>query len=144
MDEYKARQKAILELAVQFDNACTTKDDMRKAYKKCKDITQESRALIDTFLKEVSDKGYGINLSIYGKAAKIKEQIETFKLDRAEEETRMRSLPLDEPLKTFSVQILRLSSESDMHISNILESAREKVFASINKREELFKNYRAI
>ncbi|GKB95460.1 hypothetical protein Tco_0981597 [Tanacetum coccineum] len=57
------------------------------------------------------------------------------KLDRAEEETRVRSLPLDEPFKTFSVQTLRLSSESDTRISNILEAAREKVLASINKRE---------
>ncbi|GKE63413.1 hypothetical protein Tco_1513780 [Tanacetum coccineum] len=57
------------------------------------------------------------------------------KLDRAEEETRVRSLPLDEPFKTFNVQTLRLSSESDTRISNILEAAREKVLASINKRE---------
>ncbi|GKE51721.1 hypothetical protein Tco_1486877 [Tanacetum coccineum] len=63
------------------------------------------------------------------------------KLDRAEEETRVRSLPLDEPLKTFSVQTLRLSSKSDTRISNILEDAREKVLASINKIEELIKNY---
>ncbi|GJX88298.1 hypothetical protein Tco_0340312 [Tanacetum coccineum] len=57
------------------------------------------------------------------------------KLDHAEEETRVRSLPLDEPFKTFSVQTLRLSLESDTRISNILEAAREKVFAGINKRE---------
>ncbi|GJV80970.1 hypothetical protein Tco_1516840 [Tanacetum coccineum] len=58
------RQKAILNLALQFDNACTTKDDLRKAYEKCNDIPQESRALIDTFLKEESDKDYELNLSI--------------------------------------------------------------------------------
>ncbi|GJR15253.1 hypothetical protein Tco_0797905 [Tanacetum coccineum] len=45
-------QKAILDLALQFDNACTTKEDLRKAYEKCNHIPQESRALIDTFLKE--------------------------------------------------------------------------------------------
>ncbi|GJR42990.1 hypothetical protein Tco_1311093 [Tanacetum coccineum] len=66
------------------------------------------------------------------------------KLDRAEEETRVRSLPLDEPFKTFSVQTLLFSSESNTRISNILEAAREKVLASINKREELINNYRAI
>ncbi|GKE69388.1 hypothetical protein Tco_1527460 [Tanacetum coccineum] len=66
------------------------------------------------------------------------------KLDRAEEETRVRSLLLDEPLKTFSVQTLHLSSESDTRISNILEAVREKVLASINKREELIESYRAI
>ncbi|GJT24396.1 bifunctional riboflavin kinase/FMN phosphatase [Tanacetum coccineum] len=40
------------------------KNDLRKAYEKCKDIPQESRALIDTFLKEESDKDYEMNLSI--------------------------------------------------------------------------------
>ncbi|GJV83997.1 hypothetical protein Tco_1523895 [Tanacetum coccineum] len=77
MDEDKARQKAIMELAVQFDNACTAKDDLRKAYEKCKDIPQESRALIDTFLKEESFKDYEMNLSMYRKATKIEKQIET-------------------------------------------------------------------
>ncbi|GKC68413.1 hypothetical protein Tco_1101011 [Tanacetum coccineum] len=48
-------QKAILDLALQFDNACTTKEDLRKAYEKCNNIPQESRALIDTFLKEGAD-----------------------------------------------------------------------------------------
>ncbi|GJR36125.1 RNA-directed DNA polymerase, eukaryota [Tanacetum coccineum] len=68
------RQKAILDLALQFDNVCTTKDDLRKAYEKCNDIPQESRALIDTFLKEESDKDYELNLSMYGKTAKIEKQ----------------------------------------------------------------------
>ncbi|GKB90969.1 hypothetical protein Tco_0963241 [Tanacetum coccineum] len=173
MDEDKARQNAIAELAMQFDNAITSKDDLRKAYEKCNDISQESHALIDTFLKKESDKDYEMHLSMFGKAAKIEKQIETEyvwrlrteqekeyqlvnnllgeitrymiqKLDRAEEETRVRSLPFDEPLKTFSVQTLHLSSELDTRISNILEAAREKVLASINKKEELIKNYRAI
>nr|GEW37872.1 hypothetical protein [Tanacetum cinerariifolium] len=136
MDEDKALQNAILELAVQIDNAYTAKDDMRKAYEKCNDIPQESRAFIDTFLKEESDKDYEMNLSMFGKAAKIEKHIETkYKLDRAEEETMVRLLPLDEPLKTFSLQTLRMSSESDTRISNILEAAREKMLASINKRE---------
>nr|GEX93334.1 hypothetical protein [Tanacetum cinerariifolium] len=52
------RQKAILDLALQFDNACTAKDNLRKAYEKCNDIPQEIRALINTFLKEGSDKDY--------------------------------------------------------------------------------------
>ncbi|GKF96681.1 hypothetical protein Tco_0292502 [Tanacetum coccineum] len=51
------------------------KDDLRKAYGKCNDIPQESRALIDTFLKEGSDKDYELNLSMYKKAAKIKKQM---------------------------------------------------------------------
>nr|GEV95396.1 putative reverse transcriptase domain-containing protein [Tanacetum cinerariifolium] len=37
------------------------KNDLRKAYEKCNDIPQEIRALIDTFLKEGSDKDYELN-----------------------------------------------------------------------------------
>nr|GEY22230.1 hypothetical protein [Tanacetum cinerariifolium] len=156
MGEDKARQNAIMELAVQFDNACTTKDDMRKAYEKCNDIPQESRDLIDTSLKEESDKDYEMNLSMrlrteqekkYHLVNNLLREINSYMLQkpgRAEEETRVCSLPLGEPLKTFSVQTLRLSSESDTRISNILETTREKVLASINKREDFIKNYRAI
>nr|GEW63200.1 hypothetical protein [Tanacetum cinerariifolium] len=54
IDEDMVRQKSIMNLALQFDNACTAKDDLRKAYEKCNNIPQESRALIDTFLKEAS------------------------------------------------------------------------------------------
>nr|GEU48831.1 hypothetical protein [Tanacetum cinerariifolium] len=76
IDEDKGRQNAILDLVLQFKNSCTTKDDLRNAYEKCTDISQESRALIDTFLKEGSDKDYGLNLYMYGKAAKLEKQID--------------------------------------------------------------------
>nr|GEX82590.1 hypothetical protein [Tanacetum cinerariifolium] len=51
IDEDIIRQKALMELAVQFENASTTKCDFRKRYEKCYDITHESRALVDTFFK---------------------------------------------------------------------------------------------
>ncbi|GJS41800.1 hypothetical protein Tco_0566843 [Tanacetum coccineum] len=75
IDEDKVHQNAILDLALQFENACIAKDDLRKAYEKCNDIPQESRALIDTFIKEGSDKDYELNLSMYGKAAKLEKQM---------------------------------------------------------------------
>ncbi|GKB69524.1 transposase, MuDR, MULE transposase domain protein [Tanacetum coccineum] len=75
IDEDMVHQKAILDLALQFDNACTTKEDLRKAYKKCNHIPQESRALIDTFLKEGSDKDYELTLSMYRKATKLEKQM---------------------------------------------------------------------
>ncbi|GJU27340.1 hypothetical protein Tco_1165961 [Tanacetum coccineum] len=37
---------------------------------------RESRALIDTFLKEYSDKDYELILSMYGKAAKLEKQMD--------------------------------------------------------------------
>ncbi|GKD37767.1 hypothetical protein Tco_1257974 [Tanacetum coccineum] len=64
IDEDKGRQNAIMNLALQFKNSCTVKDDLRNAYEKCIDISQESRALIDRFLKEGSDKDYELNLYI--------------------------------------------------------------------------------
>nr|GEU85294.1 hypothetical protein [Tanacetum cinerariifolium] len=76
IDEDKGRQNAILDLALQFKNSCTAKDNFRKAYKKCTDISQESCALIDTFLKESSDKDYELNLSMYGKTAKLEKQMD--------------------------------------------------------------------
>nr|GEZ59002.1 transposase, MuDR, MULE transposase domain protein [Tanacetum cinerariifolium] len=63
IDEDMVRKKVILDLALQFDDTCTAKDDLRKAYEKCNDIPQESRAL-GNFLKEGSDKDYELNLSI--------------------------------------------------------------------------------
>ncbi|GJV79888.1 hypothetical protein Tco_1515758 [Tanacetum coccineum] len=76
-DEDIICQKAIMELAVQFENASAAKSDFRKAYEKCYDITHESRALIDTFLKQESNKDYDMNLALYRKAAKIENQIES-------------------------------------------------------------------
>ncbi|GJU92260.1 hypothetical protein Tco_1304683 [Tanacetum coccineum] len=35
IDEDKGRQNAILDLALQFENSCTAKDDLRNAYEKC-------------------------------------------------------------------------------------------------------------
>ncbi|GKC67960.1 hypothetical protein Tco_1100558 [Tanacetum coccineum] len=71
IDEDIVRPKAIMELAVQFDNASTAKEDLKKAYKKCNDIPQENRALIDTFLKQKSDKNYEMHLALFRKTAKI-------------------------------------------------------------------------
>ncbi|GJW34412.1 hypothetical protein Tco_0054444 [Tanacetum coccineum] len=70
-------KKAITELAVQFDNASTAKDDLRKAYEKCNDIPPENRALIETFLKQESDKDYEMHLALFRKAAKIEQQMNT-------------------------------------------------------------------
>ncbi|GKB01700.1 hypothetical protein Tco_0829744, partial [Tanacetum coccineum] len=76
IDEDKGRQNTILDLALQFENSCTAKDDLRNANEKCNDISQESRTLIDTFVKEGSDKDYELNLSMYGKAAKLEKQMD--------------------------------------------------------------------
>ncbi|GJU42462.1 hypothetical protein Tco_1195419 [Tanacetum coccineum] len=61
MDEDIVRQKATMELAVQFDNASTAKDDLRKAYEKCNDIPQEiwkgAKTMVAEFYERGADSG---------------------------------------------------------------------------------------
>ncbi|GJZ51842.1 hypothetical protein Tco_0606357 [Tanacetum coccineum] len=69
-NEDKGRQDVLLELAFQFEDSCAVRDDLRKAYEKCTDISQESRALICTFLKESFGNDHKLHLSMYGKASR--------------------------------------------------------------------------
>ncbi|GJX71406.1 hypothetical protein Tco_0308577 [Tanacetum coccineum] len=62
--EDKGRQDVLLDLAFQFEDSSTVRDDFRKAYEKCNDISQESRTLICTLLKESSEKDHKLHLSI--------------------------------------------------------------------------------
>ncbi|GKB22134.1 hypothetical protein Tco_0856057 [Tanacetum coccineum] len=71
INEDKGRQDALLNLAFQFKDLCAVRDDLRKTYEKCNDISQESHALICTLLKESSDKDRKLHLSMYGKAAQL-------------------------------------------------------------------------
>ncbi|GKF98117.1 hypothetical protein Tco_0296900, partial [Tanacetum coccineum] len=75
INEDKGRQDALLELAFQFEDSCAIRDDLRKVYEKCNDISQESRALICTFLKESSEKDHKLHLSMYGKATQLEKQM---------------------------------------------------------------------
>ncbi|GJT53539.1 hypothetical protein Tco_0988593 [Tanacetum coccineum] len=75
IEEDKVRQLAIMNLAVEFENAIIAKDDMRKEYEECNDISKEKRALIDTFLKEESDKDYEMHNALFRNAAKLEKQI---------------------------------------------------------------------
>ncbi|GJU98126.1 hypothetical protein Tco_1327397 [Tanacetum coccineum] len=75
--EYKGRQDVLLDLAFQFEDSCTVRDDFRKAYEKCNDIPQESRTLICTLLKESFEKDHKLHLSMYGKVAQLEKQMET-------------------------------------------------------------------
>ncbi|GJV92099.1 hypothetical protein Tco_1539912 [Tanacetum coccineum] len=85
INEDKGRQDALLELAFRFKDSCTVRDDLRKTYEKCNDISQESRALIYTLLKESSDKDRKLHLSMYGKASQLERQMELHQLRMDEE-----------------------------------------------------------
>ncbi|GJS80097.1 hypothetical protein Tco_0729978 [Tanacetum coccineum] len=52
INEDKGRQDVLLNLTFQFEDSCAVRDDLRRTYEKCNDISQESRALICTLLKE--------------------------------------------------------------------------------------------
>ncbi|GKA22124.1 hypothetical protein Tco_0708086 [Tanacetum coccineum] len=64
INEDKGRQDVLLNLAFQFEDSCAVGDDLRKAYEKCNDISQEKRALIFTLLKESSEKDRKLHLSM--------------------------------------------------------------------------------
>nr|GEV43059.1 hypothetical protein [Tanacetum cinerariifolium] len=70
IEEDKVCQLAFINLAVEFQNASIAKDDLRKALDECSDIPQEKRALIDTFLKQKSDKGYEMHNALFKKVGK--------------------------------------------------------------------------
>ncbi|GJV43541.1 hypothetical protein Tco_1428077 [Tanacetum coccineum] len=71
INEDKGRQDALLELAFRFEDSCAVRDELRKAYEKCNDISQKSRALIGTLLKESSKKDRKLHLSTYGKEKEL-------------------------------------------------------------------------
>ncbi|GJW65285.1 hypothetical protein Tco_0117169 [Tanacetum coccineum] len=45
INEDKGRQDVLLNLAFQFEDLCAVRDDLRKAYEKCNDISQERKIL---------------------------------------------------------------------------------------------------
>ncbi|GKD05479.1 hypothetical protein Tco_1180453 [Tanacetum coccineum] len=52
----------------------------------------------------------------------------------AEEETRVHSLLLDQPLNNYGLHTLLMTSESNKRITTALEAAREEVMRSINEK----------
>ncbi|GKB34623.1 hypothetical protein Tco_0879565 [Tanacetum coccineum] len=76
INEDKGHQVVLLDLAFQFEDSCAIRDDLRKTYEKCNDISQESRALICTLLKESSKKDRKLYLSMYGKSAQLQKQMD--------------------------------------------------------------------
>ncbi|GJV59013.1 hypothetical protein Tco_1465113 [Tanacetum coccineum] len=120
IDKDIVRQKAITELAMQFDNANTTKDDLRLRTEQEKELT-----LVNNLLGEMTR--YLLQ-----------------KRSHAEEEMRVCLLPLDQPLNSYGLHTMRMSSKSDTRMSNIFEAAREEMIRSMDERKELNNNYRAI
>ncbi|GJZ10018.1 hypothetical protein Tco_0544777 [Tanacetum coccineum] len=73
--EDSVRQKAMMDLAMQFDNASAAKQDPSTKQTERNDI--HKRLVINRLLmKRESDKDYEMNIAMYRKAGKIEKQIE--------------------------------------------------------------------
>ncbi|GKA60721.1 hypothetical protein Tco_0760128 [Tanacetum coccineum] len=71
----RVRQLAMMNLAHEFNDASTAKDELGKAYEKCRDIPLEQRDLIEIFLKTEAELDYQMNNALLLKAAKLEKQI---------------------------------------------------------------------
>ncbi|GJT59940.1 hypothetical protein Tco_1003473 [Tanacetum coccineum] len=118
INEDKGRQNALLELAFRFEDSCAVREDLRKAYEKCNDISQESRALICTFLKEGSEKDRKLHLSMYGKATQLERQMELHQLRMDEEALRE---PLEEEAMNKKAQEEKIRQEQAENNAFFLE-----------------------
>nr|GEW52474.1 hypothetical protein [Tanacetum cinerariifolium] len=74
IQEDRVRQLAMMNLAHEFNDASTAKDELGKAYEKCRDISLEQRDLID-FFKTEAELDYHMNNALLLKAAKLEKQI---------------------------------------------------------------------
>nr|GFB23553.1 hypothetical protein [Tanacetum cinerariifolium] len=137
IEEDRGRQMAIMNLAREFNNACTTKDDLQKAYEECKDIPPEQRALIDNFLKIESDKDYEMHNDLFRKAAKLEKQI----IDKI----MLPRVPLSFQASAWSFSTLHFWKvpKNRFEVLKILENSLEVLKVLENKLEsmKLHENY---
>nr|GEZ97043.1 hypothetical protein [Tanacetum cinerariifolium] len=63
---------------------------------------------------------------------------------RAQEEKRVHSLPLDQPLNSYGLHTMLMTLDSDRRVTDALKAAREEAMKSINEKQQLISNYRAI
>ncbi|GKD15108.1 hypothetical protein Tco_1199515 [Tanacetum coccineum] len=75
IQEDRGRQLAVMNLGHQFDNPCTAKDELWKAYEECRDIPMEQRTLIEIFLKIESELDYAMQNALFRKATKLEKPI---------------------------------------------------------------------
>nr|GEZ14580.1 hypothetical protein [Tanacetum cinerariifolium] len=163
IEKDKVHQLAIMNLAVEYDNACTTKDELQNAYEKCTDIPQEKASyqylsniiyfhtntmanepneVRDAILRRLrtgQEKEVTLANSLLGEMTRYLLQMHT----RAERK-RGCFRCLSTSHLTYGLHTLHLSSESDTRITTALEADRKEVMKSINEKQELINNYRAI
>ncbi|GJV47737.1 hypothetical protein Tco_1437949 [Tanacetum coccineum] len=109
IDEDKGRQNAILDLALQFENSCTVKDDLRNAYEKCIDISQESRALIDKSVGCSSSHADLYQLHLDEEA--LRETLEKQAMDAKTREEKIRQKQADDDEFFLEFGMVRIDSD---------------------------------
>nr|GEW09490.1 hypothetical protein [Tanacetum cinerariifolium] len=74
-EEDRGHQLAMMNLTHKFNDAGTTKDELRQAYEECRDIPLKQCALIEIILKIESKLDYEMNNALLWKASKMEKQI---------------------------------------------------------------------
>nr|GEV53051.1 hypothetical protein [Tanacetum cinerariifolium] len=75
IQEDRGRQLAIMNLGHQYGDAIEAKDELLKAYKQCRDISMDKRAMIEKLLKIESDLHYEMHSALFRKAKNFEKQI---------------------------------------------------------------------
>nr|GEX48853.1 ribonuclease H-like domain-containing protein [Tanacetum cinerariifolium] len=94
---------------------------------------------ITTNTDELEKKVMLVN-NMLGEMTRYLQQMRT----RAQEEKKVHSLPLDQPLNSYGLYTLIMTSDFDRRVTDALKAAREEVMKSINEKQQLISNYRAI
>ncbi|GJX58338.1 hypothetical protein Tco_0289728 [Tanacetum coccineum] len=158
--EDRGRHLVIMNLGHQFDNACTAKDELRKAYEECKDIPLEQRALIEIFLKIESKLEYEMQNALltvlmalqeaHDEEAFLEEQMLTLMhrfagrfTNHRPEINRLMTLP-DHPLIEYGRYALGCMTGADMKKATYLKMARDELPRSMEEKHQLIKNYKEI
>nr|GEY36680.1 hypothetical protein [Tanacetum cinerariifolium] len=76
IQEDRVCQLAMMNLAYEFNDTSTAKDELGKGYEKCRDISLEQRDLIEIFLKTEAELDYQMNNALLLKAAKLENKLE--------------------------------------------------------------------
>ncbi|GKC07011.1 hypothetical protein Tco_0998621 [Tanacetum coccineum] len=71
-EEDRVRQLAMMNLSHEFNDASTAKDELGKAYEKCRDIPHEQHDLIKKNLKTEAELDYQMNNALLLKAERFK------------------------------------------------------------------------
>ncbi|GJV79712.1 hypothetical protein Tco_1515582 [Tanacetum coccineum] len=104
IDEDMVHQKAILDLALQFDNGCTTKEDLKKAYEKCGSSSQ-THEIGDVYL--TAEELHQLHLD----EEALRETLEEQTMDEKAREEKIRQKQADDDEYFMEFGVMRIDSD---------------------------------